>query len=355
MSRAVRAVMIAAVVAAGVRAAPADETLAARQAFFGHENIVDAQTAAVRADRVILSWFGVTNFAASINGHVVLLDAWVPRGEYSGYVPTSPEQLAALKPEFIFIGHGHFDHAAHAAQIAAASGATIVGTQQHCDQAREQAGSNIPCVLAVPSATPGTTGSLDGLIPGVSIDTLAHVHSAAEPHDPEDLHAPAGGVPNAEAIVEHPPAPQDTLELLQHLPDAEAGDVLYRFSIGDFDLTWHDTSGPLKERAPAVLDQLATLGETDVQMGAIMGFNQISNGMRDPRMYVERIDPKIFIPTHHDNWAPGITTRGEEYCPIIETELARIPDGPIVRCITDPGDYLRPSVLTFDPDAPFWS
>src|SRR5262245_48957395 len=54
-------------------------TIAARRHYFGAEN-VDAKTGAVRRDRVILSWIGVSSFAASFNGHVVLLDGWIPRG-----------------------------------------------------------------------------------------------------------------------------------------------------------------------------------------------------------------------------------------------------------------------------------
>ena len=54
-----------------------------------------------------------------------------------------------------------------------------------------------------------------------------------------------------------------------------------------FSLVWHDSVGPLADRAPAVLRTLRRLGPVDVQVGAIQGFNQISNGMRDPRMYIE--------------------------------------------------------------------
>jgi hypothetical protein len=69
----------------GPVAASADDarTIALRQKYFGAAN-VDGQTGAVRRDKVIMSWFGVTNFAMAIRGHVVLLDAWVPRGLHSG-------------------------------------------------------------------------------------------------------------------------------------------------------------------------------------------------------------------------------------------------------------------------------
>lgn len=330
-----------------------------RQRFFGHENVLP--DGSVRSDRVILSWFGVTNFAASIGGHVVLLDAWVPRGQYSGYVPTSPAELAALEPEMLFVGHSHFDHLADAATIIAASGATLVGTPEHCAQVRDQAGASVTvnCIEAVgANAAPGATRELD-VLGGVGLTVVKHVHSAGEPPDPGDTggpHAPAGTVTDPTVFL-HVPAPQDTVHLASHLADAENGTLLYQFRVGDFALTWHDSSGPLKERAPDVFDVMSALPPTDVQMGAIMGFNQITNGLRDPRMYVETLAPKIFVPTHHDNWAPGITSRGEEYRPIVEEELSRIPPErrPILRFIGDPQDYVRPEVLTFDVNAPFWA
>src|SRR5688500_1534823 len=71
-------------------AVAANDTVAARKRFFGASN-VDA-SGRVRDDRVILSWFSVSSFAASFNGHVVLLDAWIARGSYSDYVPTTTEE-----------------------------------------------------------------------------------------------------------------------------------------------------------------------------------------------------------------------------------------------------------------------
>lgn len=351
--------LAAALAAAGVMVLPSSaQTIAARQRFFGAEN-VDPVTGRVRADRVILSWFGVTNFAAAIGGHVVLLDAWVPRGEYSGYVPTSPQELAALRPEAVFLGHGHFDHGADAAEIIAASGATLVGTPEHCGQVRRQAGGPVACVEAVPrGAAPGTRTEL-ALWSGVGISVVSHLHSAGERPDPNDTggpHAPAAPPPNADAVVQHPPAPQDTVHLASHLGDGENGTLLYQFRVGDFALAWHDSSGPLKERAPAVFDVLGSLPATDVHVGAIMGFNQITNGLRDPCMYVEALAPKVFVPSHHDNWAPGVTTRGENYRPLVEEELGRIPPErrPVLRFVSDPEDYLRPGALTFDVNDAAW-
>lgn len=337
----------------------ANATVAVRQRLFGHEH-VDPVTGAVDPDKVILSWFGVTNFAAAIGGHVVLLDAWIPRGEYSGYIPVTHDDLVALDPSHILLGHGHFDHAADASALAVASGATILGTPEHCEQAIRQAlPATLSCEGVVPrDSEPGTVASVDAL-EGVTMTAVKHVHSAAEPPDPDDPgapHAPGAPMPDANAVVEHLPAPQDTVHLLSHLGDAEGDTLLWQVAVGDFTLLWNDSAGPLEERAPHVLDVLRALPDTDVQVGAIMGFNQLTNGMRDPRMYIEAIEPTMYVPSHHDNWAPGVSTRGEKYRPILEDELALIPAErrPILRFISDPQDYARPEALTFDITSPFW-
>ena len=127
----------------------------ARQHLFGAEN-VNAVTGKVRPDRVILSWFSVSSLAAALRGRVVLLDTYIDsREDCPNRVPTTLDELVALQPEMIFIGHGHFDHADTAGYLAAVTGATVVGTPEHCAQVRADAqaalGSpvTITCVEAV--------------------------------------------------------------------------------------------------------------------------------------------------------------------------------------------------------------
>ena len=109
---------------AAIEASPA-QMVAARKHFFGSENV--AADGRVRPDRVIVSWFSVASLAMAIDGHVVLLDTYIHKGEERpSYVPTTTSELVALNPEAIFIGHGHFDHAKSAGQIAANTGAKMM-------------------------------------------------------------------------------------------------------------------------------------------------------------------------------------------------------------------------------------
>ena len=114
-----------------------DEVVKARQKFFGIEN-VDAN-GNVKGDKVIFSWATNTTYAASIQGRVVLLDSYINRPELptSGVIdrrrsPFLPDDFVDLKPEAIFLGHGHFDHADNAAYIAKWTGATIYASAETC-------------------------------------------------------------------------------------------------------------------------------------------------------------------------------------------------------------------------------
>jgi glyoxylase-like metal-dependent hydrolase (beta-lactamase superfamily II) len=326
-----------------------DAMIEARQLFFGAEN-VDPDTGAVPVGEVHLSWVSVATFAVAMDGHVLLFDAYIHKEEGEpSYVPAITQDLIDLTPEFIVLGHGHFDHAAESGRIAAATGATIVGAQRHCDEQTEIAGQELSCLVAFDAAsdTPGDTVELD-LWDGVCTTAMLHVHSDAEPLDPE--HDPANTVvpvPAADSVLLHPPG-----VLQVTAAGDEGGTILYQFRVGSFSLLYHDSSGPLKEQAPQVFDALRALPNTDVELGAILGFNQILNGLRDPAMYAEAIDAQIFVPNHHD----FVTEYGsaDEFEPILIREFEDYGVDAELRFLYDPFDYGRPSLLQYDIDAPRW-
>src|SRR5262245_5054637 len=99
--------------------------IAARQHFFGFEN-VNPKTGEVDKDKVIISWFSVQSYAVAVRGRVFLMDSYIYRvSDTPAYVPTTVQELVDLKPEAIFLGHGHGDHADNAAYISAKTGARI--------------------------------------------------------------------------------------------------------------------------------------------------------------------------------------------------------------------------------------
>lgn len=322
---------------------------------------------------VRLRWFGVTNFIASFGGHVVLLDAWVITGTIADYVPISIGDLIAADPEYIYIGHGHFDHAANAGVIAEATGAKIVGTAEHCAGAKEDAtdpekvrcvkildrygnefhggNSQPPAPFYTPPVAFGTIGRPAEGPPGLSVTAAMGRHSAPRAPDPTAPRAPVGIPNSAPAIVTYPPSPTDFAHMASSQGDDEGGSVIYRFQIGQFTLAWHDTVGPIsnpgEEGAEAIRTALRALGPVDLEIGAVQGFNQITNGLKDVRNYIEALRPKTFMPAHHDNWLPPNATTGTAYYEPLVAELDLIPfaQRPSLCFISDRENYMAPFVF----------
>ena len=336
------------------------ETVEARQHFFGSENV--AADGSVRSDRVILSWFSVASLAAAIDGHVVLLDAYIHKEEdLPNYVPTTTEELVALNPEAIFIGHGHFDHAAAGGEIIARTGAFLVGTPEHCDQAKQQAAAyagqavDVRCIDVVTRASePGAeVNDFRPFDDRIAVTALKHIHSAAEAPDGENHETTlgSGALPDPRLVLLHPPGPS-VLSNLETEGD-EGSSILYQFRLGDFSLIWNDTAGPLRERGPHLFDVLGALPPTDVEVGSVLGFNDPTNGLRDIVDYVERLTPQVFYPVHHD----FVTEYGtsQRMKGVMEREMARRGElSTEIRWLYDPTDYLRPGLMTFDPEDARW-
>src|SRR5215813_1080283 len=186
---------------------PDPATVAARQKIFGLTN-VDPNSGKVRNDKVIFSWITNASFAASVRGRVVLLDTFVTRLEVApGRTPLVIQDLVDLKPEAIFIGHGHFDHADNAAYISGKTGATIYASPETCDNMQLDAvkifgtGSSVPCVsLTSRGSIPGSeVVNIHQLEPVASIKAFKHLHSTnTAPQDPtfppSIINSPVNGV-----------------------------------------------------------------------------------------------------------------------------------------------------------------
>jgi L-ascorbate metabolism protein UlaG (beta-lactamase superfamily) len=367
LGRGIVAVALAAALLAPAGAARAaalpDSTIQAREHFFGAEN-VDAEGNVPRG-RVILSWFSVASFAAAIDGHVVLLDAYIHKGEERpNYVPTTVDELADLMPEAIFIGHGHYDHAAAAGELVARTNATLVGSPEHCDQTRAQAEEYAGRVLPVKCVEAVDRGSMPGaevralrpLGDDVCVSAFKHVHSAAEPSDAEhrdpQLLPPPFVDPNS--ILFHPPGPSAAPGLLNVAGD-EGATLLYQFRVGRFSLVWNDSAGPIRERAPQLMDVMRRMPPTDVHVNAVLGFNSPTNGVRDAVDYLDWLRPKVMFPSHHDYVAEYGS--GDQYEQYMQREMSRRPEqiGTEIRWMRDPDDYVRPSQMTFDLSDPRWA
>jgi hypothetical protein len=196
--------------------------LAARQKFFGIEN-VDVNTAAVKKDRIIFSWATNTTYVVSILGHVVLLDSYISRPELPTtpidrrMTPFLPQDFVNVKPEAIFLGHGHGDHADNAAFVAKWNNIPIYSTPETCDVMQQDVqrmasdpntvngapiipdGNPVNCIGVVPRGSrPGEYDDATGLSRARTLSTpldslvcvvaFKFIHSGTAPVDPTFTH-----------------------------------------------------------------------------------------------------------------------------------------------------------------------
>lgn len=282
-------------------------TITARQRFFGAEN-VDARFGFVRPDRVIFSWVTNTTLAVSIRGRVVLLDTYINRLEVAPptgqadlrRTPINVTELIDLRPEAIFLGHGHGDHADNAAYVAKWLNIPIYASPETCDvmQADVTRMFNDPNTAnggakLVPDGNPVACKSVvsRGSIPGAEVNTIdqldpiaciiafKHIHSGSAPTDPAFPFVPVINSSDPREGQLYPPGlcvtptnpngfqgclgvgqfltPQPGQENLTTtgfgtIPGSNGGAIslFYQFVLRDsneFTFVWHNTTGPLKE------------------------------------------------------------------------------------------------------------
>ena len=198
-----------------------DALVNARQKFFGIEN-VDAN-GNVKGDKVIVSWASNTTYVVSIMGRVIMLDSYISQVQ----LPTTPvdrrhtkilpQDFVDLKPEAIFLGHGHGDHADNAAFIAKWTDASIYASPETCDVMQLDVirmwndpnvvnggtriipnGAPVNCVGVVPRGSrPGEYDEatnlsrarrIDALDPQVCILAFKFIHSGTAPLDTRFQH-----------------------------------------------------------------------------------------------------------------------------------------------------------------------
>jgi|RhiMetdeSRZDD1v2_1073273.scaffolds.fasta_scaffold313980_1 hypothetical protein len=343
------------------------ETISARQKFFGLDN-VDPRTGAVRSDLVILSWTGVSSFAASLKGHVVFLDAYIVReggapaiGAWPSirYIGSTPEELAALKPELILFGHSHFDHMGDLPTVVRANpDALVVGTAEHCRDIKEEVTDvSFRCLsIFEAGADLGTIRELPYFLPGVGITAVKQPHSSGPPDPVADPPFPwrvegcrtFPGLAFAQFPVEF--GEPLSWDFATFGPPSGFISIAWQIRIGDFALVWQDTTGPITGACQArgevgcerVPQAFASLPETDVRLGSIA-----VSGRSVLVDHNKALREKLFIPLHHD--ACGYFAKKD-----LEEVVASLPEDtrPRLWFISDPSDYLRP--IVFDPEAKAW-
>ena len=299
---------------------------------------------------VTLHWIGVSSMVVTIRGHLLLFDAWQIIGAVDDYLPLTRDDLAALDPEAILVGHGHFDHAGDLGFVAGKSGAVVVGSEEICTVAvegatREGVGTAFRCAITGTMTTPamGVTQHLKLFADLPPVNVLQHIHSAATPpgngNDPD----PFFPIMDPQPYLDHLNTDPDELArfLAQQDESNQGGTWMYHLTDGDFTLLIGDSAGPIFDQ-PAIRTALGRFpGCVDVMANAILGFDQPVSGLADPVDYVDAVKPSLFLPTHADAWAPVISAGQAQYRDKLASELAELKNPPTVDFLLDPQDYLK--------------
>ena len=112
-----------------------------------------------------LRWLGHGCWLVAAGKTTILIDPFLNDS------PTAPVKAEAVKPDFVLVSHGHFDHVADAASVANRSNATVVANYEICEWLGKQ---------GVKSAQPMNIGGGIDLPFGRVKMTIAH-HSSVLP------------------------------------------------------------------------------------------------------------------------------------------------------------------------------
>jgi L-ascorbate metabolism protein UlaG (beta-lactamase superfamily) len=369
---------------ANAHAAPAN-VIKARQLVFGVEN-VDARTGAVDKDKVVFSWLTNATLAASIRGHVVLLDTFVHRPEtVPGRTPFVVEDLVSLRPEAAFLGHGHGDHADNAAYLSGklnmpvyASAETCIALQGDARTLFNQgviAVSQIVChdVTSAGSEPGAEVVKINALEPVASIIAFRHLHSGTSYAETNFPITPVNNEADPRDAAMYPPG--TALSYKTVALNGGPVSIYFHFAVrGDnrFSFVWHNTTGDLNfgcsiDRQPPncwgarvgkqVENVIRSLPPTDVEFGSMVSLGYRVNGMRDPIQYGAALHPKVYVPIHQTNAALPTSSLWFKiaYLKQLDQMLPALKanERPEARWMVDPDDYLKPMV--YDPKDARWS
>jgi L-ascorbate metabolism protein UlaG (beta-lactamase superfamily) len=369
----------------------APDVVRARSMVFGPEH-VDQRTGQVDQGKVIFSWLTNATLAASVRGHVVLLDTYVHRAEtVPGRTPFVVEDLLSLAPEAAFIGHGHFDHADNAAWLGGTLGIPIFASAETCADFRNLDVPNLIIKGALPAGTtldcrdvtsygshPGAEiVKIDAFEPVMSITAFRHFHSGTAYAETGFPITPVHNEADPRDAAMYPPGIAHSYPSLGRIGGPLS--IYYHFVVhGDreFTFVWHNTTGDLNHGCtidhgpPACWDDLfpaegvsanvrsaiASLSETDLEFGSFVSLGFATTGMRDPIQNSALLKPKIWVPIHQTNAALPTSSLWFKVAYLKQLDQmvpALTPDQrPEYRWMVDPDDYLKPMV--YDPKDVRW-
>ena len=85
-----------------------------------------------------ITYYGQSCFAAVVAGKTLLFDPFIRKNQLAQHV-----DVEAIRPDYLLVTHGHFDHIDDAADIAKRTGATVIANAEVATWLKEQGADSI--------------------------------------------------------------------------------------------------------------------------------------------------------------------------------------------------------------------
>lgn len=238
-----------------------------------------------------IRWAGEANYEVVYNGQIILLDAYYDRGSP---FPSPGFKAADIKrANAILIGHGHTDHMADAASVAAQTGAIVAGAPVTTEKLLTQS------VDAEHIRTVTGRGGETLELPGITIEPILGRHSVP----PRDITASFRA-----AIRPYVPGRTPEQQAEQKLIGqrgtggprvADEGSITYLITLNNgFRIIYRDTAGAVTDYERAAMARVG--GRVDVAIVAVAAsyLNHLTaqTALEHARAY----RPQVYMPAHHD-------------------------------------------------------
>jgi len=221
-----------------------------------------------------LRWLGTAAFEVCLDQAVILIDPYLSRNAQARPVLTL-RPADVTRADFIFLTHGHFDHALDTPLIAQQTGAMVYASTPVCDMLHRQ---GVPTAQLRPLAADDEVRT-----PHITVRAIA------------SLHVRFDWALIVKTLLKAGPRIPASLRLLRDYPP---GDVLgYLFTLTDgFTFCHFGSAGYHPEQIRNLCPDLALI--------PVAGHSDIG---RIAAEMAALIRPKLVIPHHHDDFYPPIS------------------------------------------------
>lgn len=266
---------------------------------------------------MVLRWLGWSTYEVAYHGKVVLLDAFIdPLPSRGINIPLETIRRA----DAILIGHAHFDHVLHAAQISKQTGAPIFVAPAGQYMVTDAPANKVRYVRG------GETIKM----PGFTIRTALAMHSQFLPADVYQKYAAAVKAASPLSEEERPIFDKWMGTLKPADPKDPDSDIMTRGTIAyvvTFDdgarVSYRDSPGVPTDAERALVKSISDQGKT-IDVG-IVGYNGAG-----PPFVIEKVGlplartyhPAVLLPAHHDRGGEQLfAIATEPYFERLRTEL----------------------------------